>query len=72
MLAPLRRTLGQQPFIGGERPHDADYLVFGVFQWPRVVSPFTLLGEDDSVQAWFERCLDLHGGIGRAAPAKTA
>ncbi len=74
MLAPLRRTLGRQPFIGGERPHyaDADYLVFGAFQWPRVVSPFTLLGEDDSVHTWFERCLDLHGGIGRAEPAKTA
>ncbi len=31
-----------------------------------------LMGEDDSVHAWFERWLDLHGGIGRAEPAKTA
>jgi hypothetical protein len=26
------------------------------------------LAADDPVKAWFERCLDLHGGLGRAAP----
>jgi hypothetical protein len=36
----------------------ADYIMFGAFQWARVVSPFKLLTEDDPVYAWRERLLD--------------
>ncbi|UPY35259.1 glutathione S-transferase family protein [Sediminicoccus sp. KRV36] len=71
-LAPLRRTLGMQPFLGGAQPDYADYIVFGSFMWARVVSPFALLAEDDAVFAWHERLLDLHGGLARAVPAMTA
>ncbi len=66
-LQPLRLTLKDAPFLGGERPLYADYLVFGALQWARTISPFKLLAEEDPIRAWFERCLDLHGGIGRAA-----
>jgi glutathione S-transferase len=68
-LQPLRHLLGRQPFIGGEAPLFADYLVFGPLQWARVISGFRLLADDDPVAAWFERGLDLHGGVGRAMPA---
>jgi glutathione S-transferase len=68
-LAPLRRMLGFQPFLGGETPLFADYIVFGALQWARVVSPVTLLADDDPVAAWFGRCLELHGGIARNMPA---
>lgn len=68
-LQPLRMMLGRQPFIGGEAPLFTDYIVFGSLQWARVVSPLKLLAEDDPVAHWFECCLDLHGGIGRAVPA---
>lgn len=68
-LAPLRLTLAGQPFLGGERPTYADYVPFGAFQWARVMSPLRLLAEDDPLHAWFERCLDLHGGIARRVPA---
>jgi glutathione S-transferase len=68
-LAPLRSTLGYQPFIGGASPLFADYIVFGAFQWVRVTSPFRFLEQDDPIADWFERCLDLHGGLGRAAEA---
>jgi glutathione S-transferase len=68
-LAPLRALLGEQPFLGGEQPLHADYIVFGAFQWSRVTSPVALLAPADPVQHWFERCLDLHGGIGRREPA---
>jgi hypothetical protein len=30
-----------------------------------VISPLRVLEADDPVAAWFERCLDLHGGLGR-------
>lgn len=68
-LQPARLVLGVQPYLGGEEPRYADYLLFGALQWPRVISPVKLLEPEDVVQRWFERCLDLHGGIGRAEPA---
>jgi glutathione S-transferase len=66
-LEPLRHTLAHQPFIGGEAPLFADYILFGTLQWARVVSPKRILAADDQVRAWFERCLDLHGGRARQA-----
>jgi glutathione S-transferase len=68
-LQPLRSMLGYQPFIGGTSPLFADYIVFGALQWARVASPYRLLEAGDSVAHWFERCLDLHGGIGRQVAA---
>lgn len=68
-LEPLRSTLAFQPFLGGEGPLFADYIVAGAFQWARVVSSYPLLAEGDPVADWFERCLDLHGGLARAVAA---
>jgi len=64
-LEPLRSMLTYQPFIGGEGPLFTDYVVAGAFQWVRVVSPMQYLAANDPVAAWFERCLDLHGGLAR-------
>ena len=68
-LEPLRSMLTYQPWIGGASPLFADYIVFGAFQWVRVISPFQVLAADDPVAEWFGRCLDLHGGIGGKVPA---
>jgi glutathione S-transferase len=68
-LEPLRNMLTYQPFIGGSAPLYPDYIVFGAFQWVRVMSPFQTLAKDDPVSAWFERLLDLHGGLGRSVAA---
>ncbi|MGF9692722.1 glutathione S-transferase family protein [Rhizobium sp. 0TCS1.26] len=62
----IRQTLKHQPFIGGEGPLFADYILFGALQWVRVTTRLTLLPADDPVSDWFERCLDLYGGKGRA------
>jgi glutathione S-transferase len=67
-LDPLRLTLRTQPFLGGEAPNYADYIVFGAFQWARVVSPFKLLAENDSVYAWREKLLDAFDGMARKSP----
>ncbi|MEM7129365.1 MAG: glutathione S-transferase family protein [Chloroflexota bacterium] len=66
-LFPLRFTVKEQPFLGGDQPLYADYLLFGGFQWARVVSDFALVEADDPVNGWFQRCLDLHDGLGRNA-----
>ncbi|RUV91850.1 glutathione S-transferase family protein [Mesorhizobium sp. M1A.F.Ca.IN.022.07.1.1] len=68
-LEPLRSMLSYQPFIGGTSPLFADYIVFGALQWARVASPYQLLETGGGVAEWFERCLDLHGGIGRQVAA---
>ncbi|CCE06389.1 putative glutathione S-transferase (GST) [Bradyrhizobium sp. STM 3843] len=67
-LDPLRLTLKSQAFIGGNAPNYADYIVFGGFQWARVVSPFKLLEQADPVYAWRERLLDAFDGMARTSP----
>lgn len=67
-LEPLRQTLKMQPFLGGEGPLFADYIVASAFQWVRVISPYAALASDDVLYDWFERCLDLYEGLGRSVP----
>src|SRR5437868_5088458 len=57
-LEPMRLALRAQRYLGGDAPNYADYIVFGGFQWARVVSPFQLLEQDDPIYAWRERLLD--------------
>jgi len=71
-LEPLRLTLKAQAFLGGAAPNYADYIVFGPFQWARVVSPFKLLDEADPVYAWRERLLDAFDGMARKSPGYPA
>jgi glutathione S-transferase len=65
LLAPLRLTLGSQPFLGGAGPTYADHAVFGAFQWARATSPFKLLEPEDPVASWREQMLDLYGRFAR-------
>ncbi|HET6839300.1 MAG TPA: glutathione S-transferase family protein [Bradyrhizobium sp.] len=67
-LEPMRLTLKSQAFLGGKAPNYADYIVFGAFQWARVVSPFKLLAEGDPVHAWREKLLDAFDGMARKSP----
>lgn len=65
-LQPLRHMLGHQPFIGGATPLFADYIVFGALQWLKITTGSIHLPSDDPVSRWFDRCLDLYEGVGRA------
>ena len=67
-LEPMRQTLKSQPYLGGETPNYADYIVFGGFQWARAVSPFALLKPEDPVYAWREAMLDAFDGMARKSP----
>lgn len=62
-LTPLRLVLQAQPFLGGERPLYADYIVLGSFQWARCISDYALLAADDPVAAWRRRMLGLFDGL---------
>lgn len=67
VLEVVRPSLVQHPFFSGHGPGYADYILFGVFQWARSVSPIRLLEPDDPVYAWRERMLDLFDGFARQA-----
>lgn len=67
-LTPMRLTLKTQPFLGGETPNYADYIVFGPFQWARATSPFKLLKEDDPIYAWRGKLLDSFDGMALKSP----
>lgn len=67
-LDPMRLTLKTQTCLGGAAPNYADYIVFGCFQWARVVSEFKLLTNDDPVYAWRERLLDAFDELARKSP----
>jgi glutathione S-transferase len=64
-IHPLRMSLRDRPYLGGDTPNYADYAAFGHFQWARTTSPLRLLESDDPVHAWRERLLDAFGGLGR-------
>jgi glutathione S-transferase len=66
---PARATLKRQPFLSGKAPAYADYALFSIYQWARIVSPLDLLGDDAVMRAWFEKLLELNDGFARSAPA---
>lgn len=63
-LQPIRHVLKTAPYIGGDTPAFADYILFGTLQWPRVASDFPLLAGDDPVAAWFARIAGMYGARG--------
>lgn len=69
MLDPFRATLRAQPFLCGATPAYADYILFSLFQWARIVSAFDPLEAADAIAVWRERMLDLFGGFARAERA---
>jgi len=52
VLAPLEHTLSRQPYLAGDDPAYADYLLFSVFQYARLVSPDEFLATGSSVRRW--------------------
>ncbi len=65
IITPLRETLNQQPFLAGEKPNCADYLLFASFQFARSISPKKLLEMNEPVYIWWEKMLDLFDGMAR-------
>ena len=68
VLAPLQDAFKRQAFMAGAKPAYADYILFSVFQWARVMSPQELLAPEDPLCQWRERMLDLFDGFARNVP----
>jgi glutathione S-transferase len=68
-VEPMQAALKRQAYVCGAQPAYADYILFSVFQWARIMSPMQVLAPEDPLCAWRERVLDLHGGFARQVPA---
>jgi glutathione S-transferase len=66
LLDPARKTLQSQAFMSGSAPAYADYILFSLFQWARIVSPFSILEPSDAITPWCDRILALHDGLAGA------
>ncbi len=64
-LEPLRGTLREHPWFGGESPNYVDYRLLACFLWLASVADTPALVEDDPLRDWIERGMDLYGGLGR-------
>ncbi|GBD49415.1 glutathione S-transferase N-terminal domain-containing protein [Methylopila sp. Yamaguchi] len=60
-MTPLRILLRSQPFIGGDEPLFADFLIAGLFQWARVVGAVDYLAGEDRIGPWFGRLEERYG-----------
>lgn len=55
-VEPMQAVLKRQPWISGTAPAYADYILFSVFQWARIMSPQEVLDEGP-LREWRERIL---------------
>jgi glutathione S-transferase len=69
VLAPMQAALKRQAYVCGAQPAYADYILFSVFQWARVMSPQEVLGPEDPLCGWRERVSELFDGFARRVPA---
>lgn len=64
LLEPVRSVLASQPWLGGDQPDYADYIVAGSLMWPFCLSVFDWLEANDPVAVWFAEVRALFGGLG--------
>ncbi len=64
-LEPLRKTLRESPWLGGDTPNYADYRILGTFLFTASVAKTPALAVDDPLRDWLDRSFDLFGGLGR-------
>jgi len=65
VLAPLEAALKRQPYVCGAAPAYADYILFSVLQWARVMSPRVIFDTSEALYSWRERILDLYDAFAR-------
>lgn len=63
-LEPLRMTLREHKFLGGETPNYADYRIMGGFLWLASLAQTPALAADDPLRPWVEAVCGLYGGLG--------
>lgn len=63
----LEATLKGQPYLCGDAPGFADYILFSIQQWVRLVSDVQTLTENSPIRDHTERVGELFDGLGNTA-----
>ncbi|HEX3881627.1 MAG TPA: glutathione S-transferase N-terminal domain-containing protein [Stellaceae bacterium] len=71
-IAPLERTLAEQPYLAGAAPSYADYLVFSLFQYARLGAPEDFVAEGTALRTWRDGLAAAFGGLGHLYPGHPA
>ncbi len=71
-LTPAADALGESPYLAGDTPDYADYVLFGTLMWPYTVAPSDVINWESQIGRWFARLLDAHGGFARSAARAAA
>jgi glutathione S-transferase len=72
-LDPARGSLRTQQFLSGSTPAYPDYILFSLFQWARIVSPFDLIDPGDTpLLGWRARMLELFDRLAGREAARTS
>lgn len=72
VVEPARAVLATQPFLAGDAPRYADYILAGTLQFARLAHKDDVLAPDDPVRAWRERVFELFGRMAASVPAAAA
>jgi glutathione S-transferase len=67
-VAPLERTLTDQPYVSGTSPGYADYILFSVFQYARLGCPDEFLDQGTALWRWRAGLVQAFGGLGDRYP----
>lgn len=62
-LEPARLSLEEAPYLAGQEPLYADYILFGTLKFIDLCSPLVLIAKDDLICDWYGRMLCLFDGL---------
>jgi glutathione S-transferase len=71
-IAPLEQTLTEQPYLAGDEPAYADYVLFSAFQYVRLGSPHEFLVSGSAVRRWRDAIVARFDHIGDRYPGYPA
>jgi glutathione S-transferase len=72
VTAPLERTLQEQPYVTGDMPGYADYVVFSMFQYARLGCPDEFVAEGTALRRWRDGLVAAFDGMGERYPGYPA
>jgi glutathione S-transferase len=72
VLSPAIATLNVQPFLSGDAPAYADYILFGTVKWAAASTDRIVFPNDGPFGAWLIRMYDLFDGYARTSGAAAA
>jgi glutathione S-transferase len=68
VIAPMERTLAEQPYFTGAAPGYTDYILFSVLQYARLGCPDEFLAEGSALRGWRDGLVRAFDGLGDRYP----